>query len=933
MALPALLVNVGLSLGLELITNWLFPPPQKKIADDQPQLEKGQPLYFCWGETFAPAHLLYALTRSQSGTDEKHATYGAIGIANPQQTELLALRINGYIISTKSGNYPLTSPETLGLSGSAKGKGKGKKKTNRDPTLDDGTYVNQYGMTTYNDIGFTTQFGDKVYNNHFGILGYGDINYERLSWLAITGRRNVIGLPGARQVWYVINKNPVTTTIQINGSNNDPVIVHIVLFYNNSFIINNNVDVYFSSLHGFRGYQRITCFDGATFGSRSQSLLLIANGVEYVIKTDLQASVAFSMDIPTTLPTTTNGSDANTITGSNPLTTIGNFSRFILDISQANVNVLTNTVILGTEKGELFSYTLGSQKTAPFRSFNGVIYDSNNAYVDTVSPIMRVYGWNGRIYGNLVGDPFVPNNTPSRSITTSGINLSTIIRELVGYRQISPAKIIFKPGFEEVLHGFTCSTENVKDTILNLLTCYNKFVYRDREDNIVFCPYPSAPTATFIITPDLLTAEPKIEIVPQSALPECIELSYRNSAMQLSEDAMLIGNSASGGYKSSIRLNANLSSTEATKIGWNALNLIKHTYLKADIQIDKSGQVLEPGDVIDFQYFPDQTLRLLISSVEYGQDLSVKLTCVNYVGAQPLPAGILPTINVLPPISIPPLPDTHVYLNTEPQAANATLENGGSLFYTTSSSPYSTSGGIPATTTLRPSSAGTYEGILTSIFSAYGDDRQELGLIGVGILGNREGQNIANSGVIRIGKSWVSYNGVIRIGNSGFTMAKIKTGLFGSSSKLTLGDDVYVPGNNLIAPNTPTVFPSVSQANFTSLAPTYNLGFANATYGLPHVNFSINSGVLRAYFGSSGARASKVFGVQTEGVPDFDRIIKITNTITSATITVPLPAGQRYLELAMTINSIRGAVITLTETTSDGSVPTYGSWINSAIAT
>lgn len=931
MALPALLTNIGISFGLQLITNWLFPPPVKKIADDVPQLEKGQPLYFCWGETFAPTHLLYALTPSQAGTNEKHATYGALGIANPSNTKLLALRINGYIISTQSNNYPLTPPEVLGLGSSAKGKSKGKKKSNTDPTLDSGTYVNEYGMATYNDISFKTQFGEAVYNNHFNILGHPDFNYTGLSWLAITGRRNVVGLPGARQVWYVLNKNPTTVNQLVNGSNDDPVVVHVALFYNNGFIFNNVVDLYFSSLHGFRGYQKITCFEGATFGSQSQSLLLIANGTEYLVKTDLESITTAAIDIPNTLPTTTNGSDTNYITGSNPPTTIGNYARYITDIAQATANVSTNNIIIGTEKGELIPYTLDTAKIAPFRSYNGAIYDSTNTVVAGLPSTLRVYGWDNKIFTDTVHNTFNPNNTPNQTITKSSIKLSSIIGDLIKYRQISGGKIIFKAGFDEDVHGFTCSTENVKDTILNLLTCYNKFVYRDRQDNIVFAPYPSVTLAVMTIVPSQLTAEPKIDIVPQSALPECLELSYRNSAMQLSEDTMLIGNSANGSYKSAIRLNANLSTTEATKIGWNALNLIKHTYLKAEIQLDATGQALEPGDVVDFAYLPQQTIRLLISNIEYGQNLAVKLTCVNYVGSQPLPNGIIPSVNVLPPVSIPPLPDTHAYLNAEPIAVDTTLAVGGSLLYTTSSNPYSSTGGIPASTNINPAIAGTYEGILTAIYAPYGD--QSLGIDSVRLTNGRIGQVIPANGLIRIGNSWVSYKSNIKVGDSGYTIAGIQTGLYGSDPKLVLGDNCYIAGNDLISPNTPTVFPTVSQGNFTAPPPTYNLGLANATYGLPHVNFNVTAGVLKAYFSSAGGRRTAPFKPLTGGVPDFDRTIKLTNTTTNVSDTYFLPAGQRYLEAPVIFVVNRGNNLTLVEIGSDGGVPSYGTWINKAIAT
>lgn len=923
--LPAVLGNLAIGLAGSLISSWLTPKSQNKVPDDLPVLTKGAPFYYVWGECVCPMVLLCGLTPAQANTDDKHSSYTTIGLANPENTQLLALRINGYIISTKSNNYFLTPPDSLGLSSAGKGKGKSKKKGG-DPLLQGGTYVNAYGLTTYNDVVYFTQFGTpSVYNSQFAALGYSELRYQGLGWLAITGRRNLIGLPAARQAIYINNCNPTITSYTANGSNNDPIVCSVSINYSNSLVFTNTVDLSFSSLHGFRGSQKVICFEGSSPGSQSYSELLIANGTEYIIKADLTAGATVTISIT---------NSGQRITAANPITTLGNYATRILDSSLISTPVVTNLIVVGSEKGELAKLTLTNSYTSPFRSNNGNIYDSTNTLVGTMAPTLRIYGWNEYIYTNIISNPFSPNNTAAVTFNRSSIKLSRIITDLLKVRQFDTSKIIFKSGFDEDIVGFTATSENVKESILNLLTCHNKIIARDRSDNIIFAPYPSVNSRVMTIDASMLTAEPSIELLHQAALPECIEFTYRNRQMELSEDTLLVGNSAGGTYKTSIRLNENLSSTEAYALGWNALNLLKNTNLKATIQLDFRGQILEPLDIVDFNFLPSQTLTLLITDIEYGQDLSVKLTCVNFVGAQPAYLNRDPTVNILPPVSPPATPDSYAYLNTEPTAINETLARGGSLLYTTNTAPYSATGGIPAVTTTLATTVGSYQGVVSGIFTDYVNPL--LGIVGITIDNSRSGQVIPTPGTIRLGASWVSYTSVTSRGTYGYTILGVKVGLYGSTSKIAVGDLAYASGYNLIYPNSPTVFPSVAQGGYTALAPTYNLGLANATYGLPVVSFTVTSGVLRAYFGSSGSRSTLPFLAQTGGVPDFDRYLYIQCPATSTAYSMLLPAGQRYLELALSttpITYVNGNTITIVESSSAAglTVPSYGSNINSAI--
>jgi hypothetical protein len=919
MAIPAIVGNLALSIGLSLVSNWLFPKATAKIADDTPQLDTGSPIYFAYGSlAFVPGHLLYALTTTQAGTDDKHSTYAHIGLANPRQTKLIALRINGYILSTQSTWFPLATPAALGLTDSKSKSGK-KGKTSGTNTSSD-TYTNGYGLKTYTDIDYTVQLETNVYNSHFGLLGYPEIQYEGLTWLKIAGRRNLIGLPASRNVWYVENGDLTDRgTVYAYGQYNDPVALKVNLNYGTNFFITNSVDFNISAQHGVRAMNSIVCFESQTFGSYTRSLVTFGEDNGIIIREDIgNPTITYTVD--------------GTPTAANALANRGDYEQTMLDITEITNPTVNDRVIVAGLNGELQERLLPAPATAPFRSYNGLIYDSFNNLVLTVSYGLKLYGWGISVFREFAESKTGgTNNTTPVAIATKTIALSAIILDLLSLRGIPATQVSFSNWTDTPILGFTCTAENVHDTIVNLCTCYNKFCYKARDGDYVFMDYPVVNDAIATIIPDDFTAEPTSEILDMSSQPQSVELTYRNTAKQLSEDTVTVGNTASQ-YKNKTRLNVSMSSVEASKVSWNILNLIKNTYLKIELFVDIYFQSLEPGDVIDLFYYPGEPIRLLVANVEYGQDLTVKLSCVNYVSDSSRTQGQIPNWSNLPPVSPSVPPSSIEYINAEMRSPNASLTTGGNLLYTTANAPYRSVGGSPEVSQVRVATVGLYEGTVVDITNNPVDQR--YGLTAIKIANGRDGQVCPASGEMRVGNSWISYGARTIGADNSITIGGIQAGLYGSDYKISLGDECHVSGNNPIDPVYPNVFPSVSQGAIAIISDTFDRGHAERSYGLPRLTFSVSSGVLRIWFGRNGARSDFFLRTKTDGAADFNRSLWLSNTANGQSVEIVYTAGQMYHEQILTgLSYQKDDVLELVENKTIGasgySTPTYGAWVNS----
>lgn len=918
---PALLVNAGISLGLELISSWLFPKPQQKINDEFPSAETGSPLYFVWGGlAFCPATLLYALTTDQAGIDDKHSAYGVIGLVNPQNTELLALRINGYIIATKSTYFPLATPTVLGLTNSKNKSGKKGKGAAANNASRTDTYVNGGGLTIYGDVGYYCQFGSIVPNPDFNILGFGDLNYESLSWMNIRGRRNLVGLPASRVVWYIRNGNVVATgTVFADGSANDPAEFAVKLNYGGN--INNYFNI--TSPRGVRKMNAIVCFESQTPGGQQTDLLALGNGEARIVRKNIGTpTIEYSV--------------VGFPTANNRTPIISPFEPNQQDVTLINNPVYTATIVVGAPGDVLTNVQMPMAGTAPFRSYLGTVYDSSNTAIGTIGIGQQVYGWNGYVFRNYLAPTTGTNTTPPIAIDKDTVSLSAIFADLLATRGIGINEIIFDPGFDEPVLGFTCTAEDITGTIINLCTAFNKFCFRNREGKYRFMNYPTlaatAAPAMTIVAEDLV-APPSVEILDESSQPQSVELTFRNINKQLAEDTILVGNGNSP-YRNKTRVNLSLNPISANEIGWRILRLIKNTYLKVELMVDVKAQILEPGDIIDFTFYPGVPLRLMISNAEYGQDLTVKLTCVNYVGESAIGLGQTPTFNTLPPAIPTPPAESVEYIHAETRTANARLRDGGNLLYTTSNSPYSTTSGDPPTNTIRIAAIGAYEG---KVASYQGRTDIRYGIDAIVISGTRDGQVLPSSGEIRIGNSWVKYAAAtIGVGGS-YNLTGIMTGLYGSTYQIAVGDDCYVSANNPIAPVFPDVSPSVAQGLVAILSETFNRGLADRAYGLPRVVFSISSGVLRIWYGKAGSRSTDFLRTKTDGSEDFARSIWLLNTANSQSIEITYGGISMYHEQILTgITFSKGDVFELVENKTIGSAtystPTYGTWVNTTTA-
>jgi hypothetical protein len=920
MGIPAFLVNAGLSLGLEIVTNWLFPKPANKIADEAPQLGIGQPLYFAWGGLcFCPTNLLYALTTAQAGIDDKHSAYGTFGLVNPQNTEFLAWRVNGYIIATKSSYFPLAAPTLLGLT-NAKSKS-GKKGKGGGGGNSAGTYINGDGLTIYDDVGYYCQFGSIVPNSDFNTLGFGDLKYESLSWMHVRGRRNLVGMPASRHVWYLRNGAlSGGSNILADGSANDPAQFLVRLNYGGN--INNYFNI--TSPHGLRRLNAIVCFETPVHGGQQTDLVAIGNGEARIVRKNIGTpTIEYSVvGIPT---------------ANNRTPIISPYEPNQQDVTSIANPQFTATVTIGSINNVLEERQMPIAGNAPFRSFAGTVYDRDNIPCGSIGINEQLYGWNGYVFRKYADPTIGTNTTPPTYIDRFTVSLSSIVADLLATRGVDISELIFDAGFDEDIVGFTCTGEDVQAMIVSLCTAYNKFCFRQRDGRYRFMPYPD-PTPTsapnLVIDAEKLIAPPAIEILDESSQPQSVELTFRNVNKQLAEDTIVVGNGNSP-YKNKTRINASLNTIEATAMGWRILRLIKNTYVKAELMVDASAQILEPGDIVDLYFYAGDPIRLMVANAEYGQDLTVKLTCVNLVGESPTNLGQIPSYITLPPVVPIPVGSSLAYINAETRTANARLVDGGNLLYTTSDSPYTIGSGDPPSNTIRTAAIGAYEGKVVS-FQARNDIR--YGIDAIVINNTRDGQILPNSGEIRIGRSWVSY-ATATIGlNNTYTITGVATGLYGSTYMIGIGDDCYVSGINPIAPVYPAVHPSAAQGSTTLLPETFVRGTADRTYGLPRVVFSVDSGILRIWYGKAGARSTDFLRTKTEGSEDFARSIWVINTANGQYIEIAYGGALMYHEQLLTaIAYDRGDVFELVENRTIGSVvynaPPYGTWVNEATAT
>jgi hypothetical protein len=793
----AFLINAAIGIGAKLIGSWLGSKkePQKTIAEDIPLLGQGNPLYGIWGLSFCPGNLLYATPPSLAGHGNDRSTYGILGFSNPDSTAaLLALRINNRIAASKSSIFPI-----LAENGANNGQSvlvnilTGLVVTQDNPqqltTLPDGLRVRK-------DLALFYQMAGNVPNTNFSLNGYNGLQYEGLTWVGVAASpRDIYGGVNARFVIYAKNRVTSGGLVGFTIKSDTPVNITTTLgFGQNKDYYTNTYPTYFP--RGFFGAKKILAFDNAArFG-----IIGLSGDSEYLIH-----SYTPNAPIPSFIGAYS-GSDLSTIkfsvTGSiapgRPVPPVGHFPVVLYS---SYVPALTTSLILAERNGKLTEYILPSPKLPPFQSVGGLVYDSGNSLIFTAAGNQRCYGWDGKIFvansgDNVIVDSTLVDNYINPTADFSGVsetaftNLATIVQDLI--RNKLTGKTLIDTSTEIKIGGFTSDYSNVDSTIIDLCTAYGKIIFEDGEGDYWLTDYPPAiPIETF--TRKDFVEKPNLEFSPEFNQPSQLEFTYRASGDQLSEKVIHVGYSNRFGSTANVKYNLSLDEDEARRLAWNVLFLRSHTNTRLIFRSNKS--ISRAGQVISY----DGELWL-VGSLEIGQDMSFRYTCVNYV---PLNDGFTSymTDSVTQSTS-PPVISTQVTPFVLPAETRLLTGDNGRLGYF-----YSNSSGIAtvrrndsnllAVKSYVPTTGG-FTGQVAQFTMKTGDYAH--GYESITIV-RTVGTNFSLpiSGIIRVGQSWVKFTSFSSSGST-FEISGIEVGLYGSSPIIRGGDIVVdlVQANELL---------------------------------------------------------------------------------------------------------------------------------------
>lgn len=858
-------INSAVSVGLNLLGSWLSPRKDNSIPENVPTASTNVPLYLCWGSTFCPGIIFYAVPPAKAGHGDDRSSYGVLGFSNPDYTaELEAIRSNGIIVSSKTPLFSLNAPGNV-IPGTSK-------------------YTNQYGMSTYNNYTFKTQLGSNTFNSHFGALNQAGLQYSGLTWLKIEGaERKLFGGFNSRTVIYAKNRIDTTKNTGFDIRDNNKVVVVANCGRQGFFTIQWD-DIRFEYPSGFFGVQIYLYFEGR--GRRSFSLLGLGGDVEFVIRQDV-------FDCNFTLFTVL----GNVVPGGARLTK-GKYSvnSVYAGANQHNTNQgMVTSAIIGADQGEVVQVNLTQPGQTPLYSVNGKIYDNNNTLVYSGNGSSRLYGWGGKMfYANDFRDVAVQEKTSSSSdiyglVSIGTTKLSTILKDLLLTKNVPLSRISFVNFTDKDVRGFTCTDDNIKQLILNLCTAYGKIVDEGFGNNYVFQDYPLGDNPK-VISLEQHLSEPIIEYSDEANQPKEIEFTFRNWQEEYSEKSITVGYGSEFPNRSSQKIDIVLTTNEAKLLAWNQYFLLGHTNMAVRLHLS-SIEGIQSGSVLNLVNPGTAHLKLLVGNVEIGADCTFMVNCVNFVPLNILnsTAGYLPymvsSTGVSPASTTVDTSFRQIYF-TEPRELDATYTKAGALFYTTDTANYSsltTDGNLNPQNTISPSVFG-FKGFLNAVNSNFAtSDIDYLNYLGYGVVSlliirdNGNSNSLPANGTIRIGQTWVSYTGVTTTGNAN-VLTGVRVGLFGSSRYIQIGEPVVdIPVANKIKGVQTTLnslsLPKVSQGVSTTFSYFQAPSQADATgtpiaevspfatYGAPASGLVVGdllsqydgSGILKIWFTNPGA--------------------------------------------------------------------------------
>ena len=820
-------INTGISLGLSLIGSWISPKKANVTPEGIPLLGSGNPLYYCWGSTFCPTQIFYVVPPYKAGHNDEYSSYGVLGFANPDTSaELLALRVNDYIVSSNDVNFPLNLPSTLSAPSGKKGSSGSQ------------FYTNGYGIKTYRGLDYQMQLGSTVVNDHFQALNFGDLRYQGLTWLSLRkAERKYYGGSNARIVKYVKNKITSTDNQAFNINFDAPVTVQITFQFSGNFT---SIwwDMPFNFPRGFYGtrvIRRYTWDEGYS--------IMVVGGYDYwILKRNVPAyqNIYYKVLSPV-------------IPGANT-TPFGNPSIQILPRAQENQGIVTSAVI-GIEGQPMISVNLTNPGLSPIRSGRSFdiggtsaddnkLFDSNNVQVGVVPIGYVCYGWNNKIFEQDPHYPVIGGNLITNSLPTDGARLDskttlqTIISEMISSKRgdSNNLNVLFLDQLGGTLppikiRGYSATLDDVKNLIINLCTGYNLLIDEfSIPGTIIFKEYPDGNTIvkTFGIK-DYLD-EPQFEYSPDISQPNQVELAYRGWESQFSEKTLTVGYGNPYPNKQSYRLDLVLTELEARVVAWTMLFITSHTNTSVKIRVEDisnvtigsvinvTGNINPSGNLqVSVNNNPLGTIKMLVIGIDVGADNTYQLSCINFIdiykrikgtSAEKFSDYMLGLSGTVDGISNIQVSNVSRYL----VSAERTIPFGNEVFlYTSESGAYISFDSYNAQTQVKAAVTGGYTGFVSIIESLTGNINTSLVSVTVTSTSTFTPDL---SGYLRIGKSWVKYGSWVKVGQD-YQFLGVRIGMFGSYPEILFGDKVIQIPVDATQNNVPG-----SRVDLTSISPS-----------------------------------------------------------------------------------------------------------------
>ena len=575
-------------------------------------------------------------------------------------------------------------------------------------------------------------------------------------------------------------------------------------------------------------------------------------------------------------------------TSANPPGAAGNYTNPNIYYTGIATVVFTNSVLVSSKNNVVRKVTLSSPTNSPFYSDLGSIKNSAGTVVGVLGLNEIVVGWDDTMflrYTFPIGTPY-PNLTPNTQSVIGTTTLVSIITELLAEKGITAT---YMPGFDEEVIGFNTRATDIAQDIINLLTVFNKVVFEDIENNLIFAPYPDDSNLIEIpITAHV--SEPETTITQKSSLPDAVNFGFRDSSRQYDSNSVKVGGSDNNVTDFSLEITLDPSSAQYR--AWVVRNRLRQTYISGTLHLLPSYSFIEANDVCLLKGLTDSDLdlKILITRREQGADLSIRLQFVNW--SAPITYQDYQTSS-LSFVFNPGIlnPSEFKLIDTQPRSNLIGLTS-----YTESSATITSSGSTifnPTTNYLR--------GIVDSISP---DGKT------VTVTLAKDDMALTSLADYYVGGSWVRFVGVTNtIGNT-FELTNFVCGYYGSEDSINVGDYLYQLAEENTFNNNYISYTATRGSSTFTLTPETKKRIHEPLLA----QFRVNGGFLTIRRKQKGFTDDLNLGSNTPN-PLPKIYLKLVNLTTFGVLVMVLEAGQDSISFAYTVYD-PGHIIEVRETTS-----------------